>query len=132
MAVAAVVTACSGTADPQLAIMDEAPAQLPEWFSNPPIEEDLARVGDVDQMHVFAARDGQDNWCIVLAIEPTARGSDWMAASSCASSERFAEEGVSVTISSTSDSSALLVPDDFSGQMANGWERINDNLAVRR
>ena len=128
---AAAITACSGTADPQLALMAETPAQLPGWFTNPPIE-DLAQVGSVDQLNVFAGRDGEDNWCVVLAIEPTTGGPDWMAASSCAPSERFAAEGVSVTISSTRDSSALLLPDDFSGQMEDGWERINDNLAVRR
>lgn len=134
VAAASAVTACSGTADPELAVLDEAPAQLPEWFSNPsgvPIK-DLAHVGDVDQLHVFAGREGQDSWCVVLAIEPIAEGSDGMAASSCAPSERFAAEGVWVTISATSDGSALLLPDDFSGQIADGWERINDNLAVRR
>ncbi len=134
VAAAAAVTACSGPADPQLAIMKEPQAQLPEWFSSPEgvPDEDLANVADVDQLHVFASRDTEDNWCVTLAVEPTSGGSNWMAASSCAPSERFAADGVSVTISSTRGGSALLLPDDFSGDIKDGWERINDNLAVRR
>lgn len=134
VAAAAAVTACSGPADPQLAIMEETPARLPEWVSSPEgiPGKDLAHVADVDQLHVFASRDGEDRWCVVLAVEPTPGGSDWMAAHSCAPSERFAKDGVSVTISTPRGGGVLLLPDDFSGQITDGWERINDNLAVRR
>lgn len=135
VAAAAAFTACSGTAEPELAIMGETPAQLPEWVSNSedmPVK-DLTHVADVDHLNVFASRDGEDNWCVVLAIEPTSEGSDWSAASGCSSSERFATDGIWVkTGSSTRFGGALLLPDDFSGEIEDDWERVNDNLAVRQ
>ena len=133
---AAALTACSGAAEPELAIMGETPAEPPAWVSEPaglPVN-DLAQVADVDHLNVFASRDDEDSWCVVLAIEPTSERSDWAAGASCAPSERFATDGVWVEAAASSgrQGGALLLPDDFSGEIGDDWERFNDNLAVRR
>ncbi|MDN5790443.1 MAG: hypothetical protein L0H25_06185 [Micrococcales bacterium] len=130
------LTACSGAGEPELAIMGEAPAKLPAWISGSaemPVN-DLTHVADVGHLKVFASRDDQDDWCVVLAIEPTSKGSDWAAAASCAPSARVAADGVSVraVASSTRGGEARLLPDDSSGEIGKGSERVGDNLAVRR
>jgi hypothetical protein len=132
---AAALTACTA-AEPELAIMGETPAELPAWVSESaglPVN-DLSHVAGVDYLEVFASRDNKDNWCVVLAIEPTSEGSDWAASASCAPSERFTTDGVWVeaAASSARRGGALLLPDDFSGEIGDDWERVNDNLAVRR
>lgn len=136
MAGAATLSACSGAVEPQLGIMEQPPAELPPWVGEPgglPVN-DLAHVADVDHLNVFASRDDVGHWCVVLAIEPTSDGSDWAASASCAPSERFATDGVWVEASSPSArrGGALLLPDDFDGEIADDWERVNDNLAVRQ
>lgn len=132
---AVALTACSGASKPELAIMEEAPTELPAWVSGPEglPTNDLAHVADVDQSKVFASRD-DDNWCVLLAIEPTSEGSTGMTSAACAPAKRFASDGVWVETggSSTGLVGALLLPDDFSGEIEDDWERVNDNLAVRR
>lgn len=133
---AVALTARSGPAEPELAILGEAPVELPAWVSERaglPVE-DLTRVAEVDHLVVFASRDDEDSWCVVLAIAPTSEGSDWVAGASCAPSKRFAAYGVSVEATAPSGryGGALLLPDDFSGEIGDRWERVNDNLAVRR
>lgn len=53
-------------------------------------------------------------------------------AANCTPSDAFAAYGVSVTVSASSVcyASALLVPDDFSGEFGDDWNRVNDNLAI--
>ncbi len=69
--VAAAFTACSGAAEPELAIMGQTPAQLPEWVSNSEdmLVRDLTQRADADHLSVFASRDREGNWCVVLTIE---------------------------------------------------------------
>lgn len=130
----ATVSACSGAAEPRVGLMDESSAQLPSSVGESaglPVT-DLAHVADVEHLNVFASRDDEGHWCVVLAIEPTSDGSDWAAGASCAPSERFATEGVWVEATSSSrGGGALLLPDDFGGELGEDWERVNDNLAVR-
>jgi hypothetical protein len=133
---AAALTACSGAAEPELALLGGAPAELPAWVDEPdglPVK-DVAHVADVDHLSVFAGRDDAGQWCVVLALHPTSEGSDWGVAASCAASEQFAADGVWVTASPPSArfGGALLLPDDFSGEIGDDWERVNDNLAIRR
>lgn len=132
---AAALTACSGAPTPELAIMGETSAELPSWVGESeglPVK-DLTHVADSDHLKVFASHDDEDQWCVVLAVEPTSGGLDWAVGASCASSERFATDGVWVeAASSARDGGALLLPDGFSGEISDGWERVNDNLAVRR
>lgn len=115
--------------------MEEAPAELPSWIGETaglPVN-DLTHVTDVDHLNVFASRDDESHWCVVLAIEPTSDGSDWAASASCAPSERFATEGVWVEAASAArGGGALLLPDNFDGEIGDDWERVNDNLAVRQ
>jgi len=136
IAVLCALVACSGSAEPELAIMGDGRDQLPAWVGDAaglPVE-DLTRVADVDGLHVFASRDGDSNWCVVLVIEPTSQGSDWGAASSCTPGQQFAEEGARVEATAPSGRSggALLLPDGYSGDIEEGWERVNDNLAIRQ
>lgn len=129
------VTDDPGT-EPKLGIMEGAPAELPPWASEAdglPVR-DWTRVADVDHLSVFASRDDEGQWCVVLAIEPTRGRSDWVAGASCARSERFATDGVRVEVALRSErwGGALLLPDDFDGEIGDDWERVNDNLAVRQ
>lgn len=129
------VSGCAGGNEPQLAIMEGAHAELPSWVSEPaglPVD-DLAHVADRDHLSVFASRDGDGLWCVILAIEPTSDGSDWAAGANCAPSDRFATEGVWVeAASSERGGGALLLPDDFGGEIGDDWKRVNDNLAIHR
>jgi hypothetical protein len=130
------VSACSGAADPRLAILEEAPAELPPWVTESaglPVN-DLSHVADVGHLNVFASRNDEGRWCVVLAIEPASDSSDWAAGASCAPSERFATDGVWVETAAPSGrgGGALLLPDDFEGETGDDWERVNHNLAIRR
>lgn len=115
--------------------MEGSPAELPSWVSESadlPVD-DLAHVADVEHLNVFASRDDEGHWCVVLAIEPTSDGSGWTAGASCAPAERFASEGVWVEATSPArGGGALLLPDDFDGEVGEDWERVNDDLAVRQ
>lgn len=121
--------------EPRMEIMDAAPAELPPWISESarlPVN-DLAHVADVDDFKVFASRDDEGQWCVLLALEPTSDGSDWAVGSSCAPSQRFATDGISIEASSSGRwGGALLLPDNFGGKIGDEWERVNDNLAVRQ
>jgi hypothetical protein len=117
-------------------MMGDAPAELPGWVSEPaglPVHE-LAHVADVGHLNVFASRDDEDDWCVLLAVEPTSEGSDWAAGASCAPSKSFSSGGVWVeaTASSGRHGGAWLLPDGFNGEIGSDWERVNDNLAIRR
>jgi hypothetical protein len=58
---------------------------------------------------------------------------DWAAGASCSPPEAFATDGVWVEASSSSYSgAALLLPDNFNGEVGADWRQVNDNLAVRR
>ncbi|MBH0083887.1 hypothetical protein [Salinibacterium sp. SWN167] len=129
------LSACSGASGPQLAIMEEGGnAQLPEWLEHDgrlPLT-DLTKIGEVDDLIVFASRNDDGEWCMIAALAPTAEHEEWAAGTSCSSPALFAERGITVgTASQFSSGGAQLVPDGYTGPIEEGWVRVNDNLAVR-
>lgn len=116
-------------------VQEETPVELPAWVSESEglPTNDLTHVADVDHLKVFACRNDEDDRCVLLAIEPTSEDSGWVTGANCAPAEQFASDGVQVKAAALSArrGSAMLLPDNFSGEIADGWERVNDNLAVR-
>lgn len=82
---------------------------------------------------VFAARDDDHNWCVVLDNKPLAdQPDDWAIGISCAPSENFVADGLLLQIDTpTRTHTAQLLPDNFTGEIAPTLERINDNLAAK-
>ncbi len=127
------LTACTGAAEPEMAIMGEEPATLPAWAGEAegtPVA-DLTRVGALEYIEVFASRDKDDNWCVIMAIEPNPEGEDWSTAASCVTPEQFMDQGALVSGGGQRFGGALLLPDGFTGEIEEDFERINDNLAVK-
>jgi len=129
------LTGCAGASGPQLAVMDGgSEAELPEWLENqdrlPMIN--LTKIGEVDDLIVFASRNEADEWCIIAALAPTAEFDEWGASSSCASPALFDEQGITVGLGTQHKSAGVqLIPDNFTGPVEVNWVRVNDNLLVR-
>ncbi|GAA1219281.1 hypothetical protein [Rhodoglobus aureus] len=131
---ALMLTACSTTAGPQLAVMDEGGnAQLPDWVENPEgiPTIDLTLIGEYDDMTVYASRNDDDEWCVIAALAPLASENDWVVSTACGPAIYFGINGAEIRGgSSTRSGGALLLPDGYTGTIEDGWVRINDNLAV--
>ncbi|WP_150119326.1 hypothetical protein [Enteractinococcus helveticum] len=148
---------CTGTAEPELSLMNEEQAQadIPTHVASF-INDFSATVTNVGQdsdhpgyqgqgltnftlidaaenFNVFAARDDDDNWCVVLDNTPLAdHPDDWAIGISCAPSEDFAAHGLRLQIDTpTLTHTAQLLPDDFTGEIDPDLERINDHLAAQ-
>lgn len=128
---------CSGGEEPKLSIMNDEQVQKDVQVhvaESDHIElENMTYVGEGEGFSVFAARDRDDNWCVLLDVEPPANSpNDWAVTSSCASSEDFAVRGVWVQSESVAGTyTAQLLPDNFTGEIDPDLERINDNLAAK-
>lgn len=128
---------CSGGEEPELALMNDEQVQtdVPVHVAESEhIElENMTYVGEGEGFSVFAARDRDDNWCVLLNVEPPANSpDDWAVTSSCASSEDFAVRGVWVQSESLAGTyTAQLLPDNFTGEIDPDLERINNNLAAK-
>lgn len=137
LGVAALLLAgCSGSEDPELAIMnDSQEREIPERVKD--VGEDMQMqnhtfVGEGEDFSVFAARDGQDAWCILLYNEPSPNNpDDWSVSSSCGTSGDLANGKVWVQGGSSRTHTAQLLPDNYSGEIAEDLERVNDNLAAK-
>ena len=128
---------CSGSDEPQLSLMDdqtqvEVPAHVAE-LGNDTEMRDFTYVGEGEDFSVFAARRGQNDWCVALYNEPLSDGSDdWSVSSSCGPPGDFANGKVWVQGGSpTRTHTAQLLPDNFTGEVADGLEQVNDNLAAK-
>lgn len=128
---------CSSSDEPELSLMNDEQAQTDVPVHVAESEhlelENITYVGEGEGFSVFAARDRDENWCVVLDVEPPANSpDDWAVASSCASSEDFAARGAWVQSESVSGTyTAQLLPDNFTGEIDPDLERINDNLAAK-
>jgi len=128
---------CSGSAEPELSVMgdEQAQADIPVHVGESEhLElENIAYVGEGEGFSVFAARDSEDRWCVVLYNEPPADDpGGWHVGTSCASSEDFAEGRGWVQGGTTGRvHTAQLLPDNFTGEIDPDLERINDNLAAK-
>lgn len=152
---AVLLVGCAGAAAPNVSLMDDEQAQVEvpshiEYFIDnfyaievgQDHDDDLFRGQDLENFtlieagedfSVFAARDNEDNWCVVLDNKPLAEHpDDWTIGVSCASSENFSADGIRLQIETpTRMHTAQLLPDDFTGDIPDDLERINDNLAAR-
>ncbi len=127
------LSACANTAEPELAIMGATPTALPTWTvgADSLPDNNLTHVGTKERLDVFASRNDDDQWCVVLIIAASPEGEDGSSASACKGSADFAEGGAATSVAGANPGGAWLLPDGFSGELLEGWERVNDNLAVQ-
>jgi len=129
--------ACSGSEEPQLSVMEnqtqvEVPAHVAELGDDTQMQ-DFTYVGEGEDFSVFAARRGQNDWCVALYNEPLADDpDDWSVSSSCGTPADFANGKLWVQGGSPSRAhTAQLLPDNFTGEIAEDLNQINDNLAAK-
>ena len=127
---------CAGANETELSLMgDEQPqTDIPVHVAESSKDKsNLTYVGAGEGFTVYAARDRDDNWCVLLDVEPPANSpDDWVVGGSCASSEDFAARGVWAQLGTLSGTyTAQLLPDNFTGEIDPDLERINDNLAAK-
>ena len=129
------LSGCTATSGPQLAVMDgSSETELPDWIENqdrfPLIN--LTKIGEVDDLIVFASRNDADEWCVVAGLAPTAEFDEWVASSSCASPALFTERGITTGFGTQHRTAGVqLIPDNYTGTVEVDWIRVNDNLVVR-
>jgi len=134
---AVLLAACSGSEEPQLSLMDDQPqVEVPAHVAALGDDTDMqgfTYVGEGEDFSVFAARRDHNDWCVALYNEPLPDDSDdWSVSSSCGTPGDFANGRVWVQGGSPSRThTAQLLPDDFTGEIADGLEQINDNLAAK-
>jgi hypothetical protein len=83
-------------------------------------------VGDVNGVSVYAAQGTPDQpRCILIVLGTTE-------ATSCTTEEDFARRGVTIRLDHSDGDSvaATLLPDEFTGQLEDGWEILGPNLAA--
>ncbi|MPV90240.1 hypothetical protein GB882_16325 [Georgenia ruanii] len=125
--------ASQATAPPQLAAFDQ-PATAEDALPDGRDFEEFAsfrRIGEVDGALVYAAQGPVEHpWCIVVVVDgPTE--DDAVAGGSCADDAVFARRGVSVEVGGLGQHrTATLLPDDFTGQLEDGWEVVGPNLGA--
>lgn len=118
---------------PKLAVVDR-PATADDALPDGREFEDYAefrRVGEVDGALVYAAQGPAEHpWCVVIVLDgPGEDGA--VAGGSCADDENFAHQGVFVSVGGNGQGAeARLLPDDFAGQLEDGWDVVGPNLAA--
>jgi hypothetical protein len=129
------LTGCTGASGPQLAVMDGgSEAELPEWLENDDTLAviNLTKVGEVDDLIVFASHNDADEWCVIATLAPTDEFAAWVASSSCTSPALFDEQGITVGLGNQHRAAGVqLIPDNYTGTIEADWVRVNDNLLVR-
>ncbi|MGY2081498.1 hypothetical protein [Modestobacter sp. SYSU DS0657] len=127
------IAGCSSSAAPELAAFDRPATTedaVPEAVD---LAQDLGEtryIGEVDGARVYAAQGPAERpWCIV-ALTGTVGDGDWVAGSSCANDADFGRRGVWVGVggAEVEGGTALLLPDDFAGELQDGWQVAGPNL----
>ncbi|MCZ2821082.1 hypothetical protein O2V63_12135 [Modestobacter sp. VKM Ac-2977] len=130
------VTACSTSAAPELAAFDRPATNedaVPEYVDVDPQLDEVRYIGAADGALVYAAQGQADQpWCVLVVVPRSVEGGDWVAGSSCAGGDDFAQGGVRIAVRDAQgrEGEALLLPDDFTGEVEAGWEIVEPNLAV--
>ncbi|MCZ2815246.1 hypothetical protein [Modestobacter sp. VKM Ac-2984] len=128
------IAACSSSAAPELAVFDRpatAEDAVPEGVDLPQEVGEVRYIGEVEGSRVYAAQGPADHpWCVVV-LTGTVEDGAWVAGSSCADDTEFEERGVSATVdgAEVERGTALLLPDDFSGELQDDWQVAGPNLA---
>jgi len=116
------LTGCT-TAPPRLAVLDQPTSTRGPGDGVGPAHH----IGDVNGATVYAARGPADQpWCVVIVLDTTE-------ATSCTTDDTFARRGVTISVTNgTHAADATLLPDDFTGDLEDGWQMIGPNLAAPR
>ncbi len=129
------MTGCgaSRAASPELAVFDR-PATADDALPDGREFEDYDHfrfVGVVDAALVYAARGLEEHpWCMVVVLDGPGED-DAVAGGSCVDEEHFASRGAFVGVGGNGRGvEARLLPDDFTGQLEDGWEVVGPNLAA--
>lgn len=133
------VSACSASqavAPPRLAALDRpatAKDALPD-NAGVPLDEyaNLRHIGQVDDVLFYAAQGPEDRpWCMVMVLDGPA-DNDAFSGGTCTTDDHFARHGLTGGLGRSDDSrvSATLLPDDFTGQLEDGFTIIGPNLAA--
>ena len=130
------VTGCGASqaaSPPELAAFDR-PATADDALPDGRDFEDYAefrRIGELDGAPVYAAQGPSEHpWCMVIVLDGPEED-DAVAGGSCADDEGFAQRGVFAGVGGNGRGvEARLLPDDFTGQLEDGWEIVGPNLAA--
>ncbi|TWH75134.1 hypothetical protein JD78_03685 [Modestobacter roseus] len=125
---------CSSSAAPELAAFDRPATTedaVPDGVQLPAELGELRYIGEVEGSAVYAARGPADHpWCVV-ALTGSVEDGDWVLGASCADDAEFDRRGVWVAVggAEVERGTAVLLPDDFSGELEDGWQVAGPNLA---
>jgi hypothetical protein len=128
---------CSGV-QPELVILDRPAGvtdALPTQLEIPEELHAIRYVGDArGGAAVYAARGSEDRpWCLLLlAPQPPGKVTTWPVTSECRGDGYFALRGVRASVDGVDGKrvSARLLPDQFTGDIPQGWEMVGPNLAL--
>ena len=138
LAATVLATGCSASTEPALAAFDRPATgedEIPEGVQLAHEYEQIRFIGEAGDAMVYAAQGSVDEpWCVVVALTHSVDDGDWAVGSSCTGDSHFAERGVWAGVRGPNgqDGAALLLPDDFDGEVGPGWQVVEPNLAVRR
>ena len=118
IAVGLLTTGCSTGPTPRLAALDQATSNGPSVKPT--------HIGTIDDAPVYAPRGTPDQpWCIRIVRDTTE-------ATTCTTEEGFTRRGVTLRVD-TDDGDRVavtLLPDDFTGQLGDGFKIVGPNLAA--
>ncbi|MBH0083884.1 hypothetical protein [Salinibacterium sp. SWN167] len=131
-AIAMALSSCSGAEHPRLALLDGSSGDQRDSSPSPDSRwpDDMAFVGEFRELSVFAAVTADNSWCAYGAVPdlPDREGASLV---SCISPEEFLNSGVRIDLETTGLTiHALVLPDNFHGEIDATWSRVNDNLVV--
>ncbi|GAA1219219.1 hypothetical protein [Rhodoglobus aureus] len=90
----------------------------------------MASVGDFEELSVFAAVTSDDAWCAYGAVPDLPRR-EGVSLVACVSPEEFVKSGIPINLETPELTiHAIVLPDNFRGEIDETWERVNDSLAV--
>ncbi|MGY1855807.1 hypothetical protein [Modestobacter sp. SYSU DS0290] len=127
------IAGCSSSAAPELAVFDRPATAEDAVPDGVDLHQELGEtryIGEVQGARVYAAQGPADRpWCVV-ALTGTVEDGHWVAGSSCANDADFGQRGVWVGVggAEVEGGTALLLPDDFSGELQDRWQVAGPNL----
>lgn len=131
------VGGCTASETPRLAAFERSATArdaVPEGIDLNETYREIRYIGEAGDALVYAAQaPTKQPWCVLVVLGEFVEDGDWVAGSSCADDAHFSQRGVEVTTSGPRGQrgAALLLPDDFTGEMQEAeWRLVEPNLAV--